>query len=576
MAVFFNNGHTFGGKKRRLGEKINAPKKTAQIEVNVANNKADELSIYAKHWKNANLANSLNDPKKPWHAKRLEVILANIGEGSVLDIACATGEITEAISSLDRISSILGYDGSKELVAEAKRLHPAVNFTCGLVEKIPFKQNSFDWIHAGEIIEHVTEPEKLILNISKIAKVGLIITTPKDYVNDPAHICILSKQWMIEELSKHFFSVECFDTVKTFLYVCKDKKKVKKSVLWITDIPATKRGSWAQTIYQVSALSLKYDVTVLYKKTGSSVNIKQASNITFIGLLNYPVTVPRYIEGTDFDYYVTRGFEISLLTQKYIDKEKMFPYIYGGYWNSGKAGLESIFANANSVIVQGKGQLKHAKQLGLNKAKCYPIDCCSNNIRLPKVTIGYVGTLFAFQCADKAIDILDKLREDTDAGLLIVGNERSNGTKFKFENELAERIRTHKYIRWTNTDENNIDILYKCMLCSIAMFDLEHGRANEVTLKYGPYLLKTKIVESMTANVPVLCERTEPNIHLLGENYPLYVDGINDAVMKVKWLFAEKFKDDIKNHLDERSKFFSLEAISKRYVDLFEGDNNDK
>lgn len=88
-------------------------------------------------------------------------------KGRVLDIGAAEGGLHEYISH--RIKSIRSMD-----IREADVMHNADVFP------YPFKNNSFNTIVAGEIIEHLNSPFDFLIECRRILKpMGtLIITTP--------------------------------------------------------------------------------------------------------------------------------------------------------------------------------------------------------------------------------------------------------------------------------------------------------------------------------------------------------------------------------------------------------------
>ncbi|MBI3396886.1 methyltransferase domain-containing protein [Candidatus Woesebacteria bacterium] len=92
----------------------------------------------------------------------------------VLNIGCGEGKIWQNYSKgLD----IYGIDMSeRNLMKASKYLKP----TLGSAEDLPYESQSFDLVVAGEILEHLFEPNRTISEIDRVLKTGgsAIITFP--------------------------------------------------------------------------------------------------------------------------------------------------------------------------------------------------------------------------------------------------------------------------------------------------------------------------------------------------------------------------------------------------------------
>lgn len=109
--------------------------------------------------------------------------------GSVLDIGCGNGMVTNFIIAQPHINKdrVVGLNLSKRELKYANKWGTKSKFVCGICEKLPFKDETFDCIVCGEIIEHIVNPENLLSECKRVLKNGtLILTTP--------HI---EKQWHV-------------------------------------------------------------------------------------------------------------------------------------------------------------------------------------------------------------------------------------------------------------------------------------------------------------------------------------------------------------------------------------------
>lgn len=86
-----------------------------------------------------------------------------------------------------------GLDYSRQTIETAKEIYKGINFVVGSALETPFKDNYFDVVLAGEIIEHLEKPEDLVKEMLRISRGKIIISTPILEFVDPEHI------WEFEE-----------------------------------------------------------------------------------------------------------------------------------------------------------------------------------------------------------------------------------------------------------------------------------------------------------------------------------------------------------------------------------------
>lgn len=120
---------------------------------------------------------------------------------SILEIGCAIGGIAHIFSTKE--CSVHAIDISKYVIARSKSLSPKVKFYVGDIQKkIPISKK-FDYIFAFEVLEHLKDPYKGIVNIKKILNKNgiLIITTPYPfgkYINMNTHENVMHpSKWII-------------------------------------------------------------------------------------------------------------------------------------------------------------------------------------------------------------------------------------------------------------------------------------------------------------------------------------------------------------------------------------------
>lgn len=151
--------------------------------------------------------------------------LGNIG--TILDAGCGEGYITNKIAKLDKIPHVEGVDVSCDIIQEAKKLYPFLKFSTGSIYNLAFKENEFDLVLTCEILEHLENYKKAILEIKRVSNRYCIISVPVEplwrilnvargaYIlslgNTPGHLQHWTRKNFKELLSKHF-------TIERILY----------------------------------------------------------------------------------------------------------------------------------------------------------------------------------------------------------------------------------------------------------------------------------------------------------------------------------------------------------------------
>ena len=116
--------------------------------------------------------------------KRKDIIkLISQNTECILDSGCGTGNF-ETLFSLNQSNmntKIVGIDMSRKRLDVAKSgPYQMASFICGDTESLPFKDNSFDCVILIEVIEHVPNKRRLLLECKRVLKTHgmLIMTTP--------------------------------------------------------------------------------------------------------------------------------------------------------------------------------------------------------------------------------------------------------------------------------------------------------------------------------------------------------------------------------------------------------------
>lgn len=144
-----------------------------------------DKKIYTVYHSRVKLQKRIIDKKNFTYRNIVKLIDKYCGKKSkILDIGCGVGTIDFYLSN--NVKSITGIDISKKAIEVARRNAEEfklnnIKFVTGNVDSLKFN-SKFNTIICSEIIEHVDNDDKLLVDINKLLyrKGTLILTTPLD------------------------------------------------------------------------------------------------------------------------------------------------------------------------------------------------------------------------------------------------------------------------------------------------------------------------------------------------------------------------------------------------------------
>ena len=161
------------------------------------------------------------DPQGPFwtlHAInpiRLNYILSYIQSGNALDVGCGGGILSEALAQSFEVT---GIDTDKKLLDIAKK-HAAshslaIEYQHQLLNEFALgKENTFDLITCLEVLEHVDDPEQMIIDISSCLKPGgyaFFSTLNRNIISYLG--AIVAAEYILKILPKHTHEYQKFIT----------------------------------------------------------------------------------------------------------------------------------------------------------------------------------------------------------------------------------------------------------------------------------------------------------------------------------------------------------------------------
>lgn len=142
-----------------------------------------------------------------------KILIKNINKNDlVLDVGSGDKPFWRADVIVDKFLDDNQQRYSGSVIKDKRKI-----FIEGDVEKLPFKDKTFDFVFCAHLLEHVENPDKAIKELMRVAKSG--------YIEVP---------YMIEDLLKpfpsHLWYCAYFDEILYFLQKERDKSLIVKSV----------------------------------------------------------------------------------------------------------------------------------------------------------------------------------------------------------------------------------------------------------------------------------------------------------------------------------------------------------
>ena len=109
---------------------------------------------------------------------KLKYVLEDLGgvKGRVLDAGCGGGGFAKAIKHYRPDLEVYGVDVNKEAIKRAKKDDEGVNFKVGSVNKLAFKDESFDTVVVTDVLEHLDRPQVALKEIGRVLKVDAVFS----------------------------------------------------------------------------------------------------------------------------------------------------------------------------------------------------------------------------------------------------------------------------------------------------------------------------------------------------------------------------------------------------------------
>lgn len=121
-----------------------------------------------------------------WHKNKFGEVIDRVkltGGESVLDLGCGPGTLLSLLPK--KYGLAVGLDISERQIDYARKNFDGIMWMVGMIEKLPFKTEKFDYVFVIEVLEHIPleQVKSTLDSLHRIMKKNgrLIITTPNNH-----------------------------------------------------------------------------------------------------------------------------------------------------------------------------------------------------------------------------------------------------------------------------------------------------------------------------------------------------------------------------------------------------------
>ena len=110
--------------------------------------------------------------------------VAGVAPGSLLDVGCGEGVVTERLARAHSAARVVGLDVGDDLLLPEweRRSGGNLEFRAGSAYSLPFGDGEFELVTALEVLEHLERPAEALAEIRRVASRALVLSVPREPV----------------------------------------------------------------------------------------------------------------------------------------------------------------------------------------------------------------------------------------------------------------------------------------------------------------------------------------------------------------------------------------------------------
>lgn len=226
---------------------LNGP--TVNQTANIDQKEVDKFSDLAQDWWNPNGSSA---PLHQINPCRLAFVQqhAELSNKLILDVGCGAGILTESLAKHGAVAT--GIDASPDVISvaqqHAKDANLTIEYTNTIIENFSHTQ-LFDVITCMELLEHIPEPSKLILDCANLLKPGgkLFISTINRTLKAYS-LAIVGAEYLLKILPKQTHDYQKFIRPHELAEMCRAAKLNINTFTGINYNPLTKSANLSDDI----------------------------------------------------------------------------------------------------------------------------------------------------------------------------------------------------------------------------------------------------------------------------------------------------------------------------------------
>lgn len=266
----------------------------------------------------------------------------------------------------------------------------------------------------------------------------------------------------------------------------------------------------------------------------------------------------------DYSSIILRGKKVVQAVVETELKEKVIPYLTDFCHDEQKITqiekdeLSFIYKNVNHMFIQTEEMKDYLKRVlnidGKKISILNPIVFSSPSEKKEPKTIVYAGKLAKKWYIEELLEIMDKLyQKDPEIKLYFIGN-KFNSDLLDQKGEILWKLQNSPNIVYIEKlpKKETSELIKKCELgYGFRSSKVDNDESLEISVKF---------LEYCSFEVPSLLRETKMYKKILGNDYPLFIKNIDDAIEKILDFFDYK-KNDIVLKLKKSFEYYNSENI---------------